>query len=124
MTRPGHWLWSHDIKPDQIASLGPAGWTLMSLSSYGDGDRRRFAAVLHKGPGAGRLPVLDLEPSQIGARLQHARVSPVAITVKAALLACVTVRLSGCCAICGGILTVNTATTLVAAPAGLLTTTS
>jgi hypothetical protein len=78
MNRPEHWLWSHDIKPDQIASLGPAGWTLMSLSSYGD--RRRFAAVLHKGPGAGRLPVLDLEPSQIGPRLQHARVSPVAVT--------------------------------------------
>ena len=78
MNRPEHWLWSHDIKPDQIASLGPAGWTLMSLSRYGDGDRRRFAAVLHKGPGAGRLPVLDLEPPQIGARLQHARVSPVA----------------------------------------------
>jgi len=59
MNRPEHWLWSHDIKPDQIARLGPAGWTLMSLSSYGDGDRRRFAAVLHKGPGAGRLPEAD-----------------------------------------------------------------
>jgi hypothetical protein len=80
VTRPEHWLWSHDIRPDQIASLGPAGWTLMCLSSYGDGDRRRFAAVLHKGPGPGRLPVLDLEPSQLGVRLQHARVSPVAIT--------------------------------------------
>jgi hypothetical protein len=54
VNRPEHWLWSHDIKPDQIARLGPAGWTLMSLSSYGDGDRRRFAAVLHKGPSAGR----------------------------------------------------------------------
>jgi len=80
VTRPEHWLWSHDIKPDQIASLGPPGWSLMSLSSYGDLDRRRFAAVLHKGPGAGRIPVLDLEPSAIEARLRHARVSPVAIT--------------------------------------------
>jgi len=80
MNRPEHWLWSHDIKPDQIASLGPPGWSLVSLSSYGDLDRRRFAAVLHKGPGAGRLPVLDLESSQIGAWLQHARVSPVAVT--------------------------------------------
>jgi hypothetical protein len=80
VNRPEHWLWSHDIKPDQIASLGPAGWTLMSLSSYGDGDRRRFAAVLHKGPSAGRIPVIDLEASQAGARLRHARVSPVAVT--------------------------------------------
>ena len=62
MNRPEHWLWSHDIKPDQIASLGPPGWSLVSLSSYGGLDRRRFAAVLHKGPGAGRIPVLDLDP--------------------------------------------------------------
>jgi hypothetical protein len=61
VNRPEHWLWSHDIKPDQIARLGPAGWTLMSLSSYGDGDRRRFAAVLHKGPSAGRVSLLGLE---------------------------------------------------------------
>jgi hypothetical protein len=80
VTRPGHWLWSHDIKPDQIASLGPPGWSLVSLSSYGDLDRRRFAAVLHEGPGAGRIPVLDLEPSAIETRLRHARVSPVAVT--------------------------------------------
>jgi hypothetical protein len=85
MNRPEHWLWSHDIKPDQIASLGPPGWTLVSLSSYGDGDRRRFAAVLHKGPGTGRIPMLDLEASSIGTRLRHARVSPVAITADADL---------------------------------------
>jgi hypothetical protein len=85
MNRPEHWLWSHDIKPDQIASLGPPGWSLMSLSSYGDLDRRRFAAVLHKGPGAGRIPVLDLEPSAIETRLRHARVSPVAITAGSGL---------------------------------------
>jgi hypothetical protein len=85
MNRPEHWLWSHDIKPDQIASLGPPGWSLMSLSSYGDLDRRRFAAVLHKGPGAGRIPVLDLEPSAIEARLRHARVSAVAITAGSGL---------------------------------------
>jgi hypothetical protein len=85
MNRPEHWLWSHDIEPDQFASLGPPGWSLMSLSSYGDLDRRRFAAVLHKGPGAGRIPVLDLEPSAIETRLRHARVSPVAITAGSGL---------------------------------------
>lgn len=85
MTRPEHWLWSHDIKPDQLARLGPPGWSLVCLSSYGKLDRRRFAAVLHKGPSAGRIPVLDLEASQIGTRLRHARVSPVAITADADL---------------------------------------
>lgn len=80
ITPPEHWLWSHDIKPEQIASLGPPGWRLVCLSSYGDGDRRRFAAVLHQAPGAGRIPVLDLEPSEAEARLRHAGVRPVAIT--------------------------------------------
>ena len=85
MNRPEHWLWSHDIKPDQLARLGPPGWSLVSLSSYGKLDRRRFAAVLHKGPGAGRIPVFDVEASNIGTRLRHAGVSPVAVTADADL---------------------------------------
>jgi hypothetical protein len=80
MTRPEHWLWSHDIEADQVAALGPPGWTLVSLSSYGPHDRRRFAAVLHQGPAVGRIPVLDLHDGAIGQRLAHARVRPVAIT--------------------------------------------
>lgn len=80
MTRPEHWLWSHDIEADQIARLGPAGWTLVSLSSYGPYDRRRFAAVLHQGPAAGRIAMLDLHQGEINERLAHARVRPAAIT--------------------------------------------
>lgn len=80
MQRPEHWLWSHDIKSDQLASLGPRGWTLVSLSSYGGWNHRRFAAVLHKGPGAGRIPLIDLHAPEIGERLRHLHVRPAAVT--------------------------------------------
>jgi hypothetical protein len=80
MKRPEQWLWSHDIKSDQLASLGPRGWTLVSLSSYGGWNHRRFAAVLHKGPAAGRIPLIDVYASEVGERLRHLRVRPAAVT--------------------------------------------
>jgi hypothetical protein len=80
MNRPEHWLWSHDIKSDQLASLGPRGWSLVSLSSYGGWNHRRFAAIVHKTLGAGRIPLLDLSASEAAERLRHLRVRPVAVT--------------------------------------------
>jgi len=84
MSRPAHWVWSHDIKPDQIDGLPFPGWGLVSLSSYGHGDRRRFAAVMHHGRGVGRTSLLDLDPAEIEPRLRHAGARPVAITADSA----------------------------------------
>jgi hypothetical protein len=80
MERPGSWIWSHDIQDGQLAGLGPPGWSLVSLSSYGGWYRRRFAAVVHKGPAVGRIAMLDLPAHGIGERLRHARARPVAVT--------------------------------------------
>jgi hypothetical protein len=84
MNRPEHWVWSHDIKPDQIDGLPFPGWGLVSLSGYGHGDRRRFAAVMHQGRGVGRTSLLDLEPTEVETRLLRAGARPVAITADSA----------------------------------------
>lgn len=70
---PDSWSWSHDIKPHQIASVVTPGSRLVRLSSYGEGDRRRFAALMFAGPE--RTYVVDVQDL---AALAGAR--PVAIT--------------------------------------------
>jgi hypothetical protein len=63
--KPENWTWSHDIKPHQIESVVLPGNRLMRLSSYGEGDRRRFAALVY--PGAGRSYQLDLDAAALQA---------------------------------------------------------
>lgn len=72
--KPENWTWSHDIKPHQIDSVVTPGNRLMRLSSYGDGDRRRFAALVY--PGGERRYQLDLDAVAV----QALEGRPVAIT--------------------------------------------
>lgn len=74
---PESWSWSHDIKPHQIGSVVTPGSRLVRLSSYGDGERRRFAALMFAGPE--RKHVLDLDATQLAAALADGA-RPVAIT--------------------------------------------
>jgi hypothetical protein len=76
---PETWSWSHDIKPTQIDSVLTPGSRLVRLSSYGEGNRRRFAALAYAEPGAERRYALDLDAGKLAAL--GAR--PVAITVDA-----------------------------------------
>lgn len=77
---PEAWFWSHDIRPHQIDSVVTPGMRLMRLSSYGAGDRRRFAALIYKEPGPERSYVLDLDGAALVARLAESGARPVAIT--------------------------------------------
>ena len=74
---PETWSWSHDIKPTQIDSVLTPGSRLIRLSSYGEGNRRRFAALAYAEPGVARSYALDLD----AARLATMGSRPVAITV-------------------------------------------
>lgn len=78
---PDAWFWSHDIGPDQVDSVATAGTRLVRLSSYGDGERRRFAALVYLGGGPERGYALDLEAEPLRARLREEPSRPVAITV-------------------------------------------
>ena len=77
---PESWSWSHDIKPNQIASVLTPGSRLVRLSSYGEGTARRFAAVMF--PGAERSHALDLDAAALQARLADGA-RPVVITASA-----------------------------------------
>lgn len=77
---PESWYWSHDIKPNQLGSVVMPGMRLVRLSSYGQGDARRFAALLYKEPGPARSYALDLDASAVVARLADHAARPVAIT--------------------------------------------
>jgi hypothetical protein len=58
------WLWSHDIRPDQVGCLAAPGRRLIRLSSYGSGSARRFAALLYDGDESAYR--LDLDSTALG----------------------------------------------------------
>ena len=80
---PESWFWSHDIEPDNFNNVVTPGSRLVCLSSYGTGDRRRFAAILFMEPGPERSYVIDLDAAEIEAHLRQSDARPVAITVDA-----------------------------------------
>ena len=80
---PQAWFWSHDIRGDQIKYVVTPGSHLMRLSSYGVGERRRFAALMYKEPGAERSYAIDLDAAALAAHLADTGARPVAITVDA-----------------------------------------
>jgi hypothetical protein len=81
---PEAWFWSHDIRGDQIKHVVTPGMHLMRLSSYGSGERRRFAALVYKEPGADRSYAIDLDAAALAAQLGETGARPVAITVDSA----------------------------------------
>jgi hypothetical protein len=81
---PEAWFWSHDVRGDQIKHVVTPGMHLMRLSSYGGGERRRFAALVYKEPGADRSYAIDLDAAALAAQLGETGARPVAITVDAA----------------------------------------
>ena len=80
---PETWFWSHDIQSDQINSVLMPGMRLVRLSSYGQGNRRRFAALVYKEPGPERTYALDLDAAALEARLAASGARAVGITVDA-----------------------------------------
>jgi hypothetical protein len=80
---PEAWFWSHDIRADQIKHVVTPGMHLMRLSSYGSGDRRRFAALVYKEPGPDRAYAVDLDAAALDAQLRDTGARPVAITASA-----------------------------------------
>jgi hypothetical protein len=78
---PEAWFWSHDIRADQIKHVVTPGMHLMRLSSYGSGDRRRFAALIYKEAGPERSYAVDLDAAALDAKLRDTGARPVAITV-------------------------------------------
>jgi hypothetical protein len=80
---PQAWFWSHDIRGDQIKYVVTQGTHLMRLSSYGAGERRRFAALMYKEPGAERSYAIDLDAAALAAHLAETGARPVSITVDA-----------------------------------------
>src|SRR6185503_16564361 len=80
---PEAWFWSHDIRADQIKHVVTPGMHLMRLSSYGSGDRRRFAALVYKDGGSERSYAVDLDAAALEAKLGETGARPVAITVDA-----------------------------------------
>jgi hypothetical protein len=80
--RPAGWYWSHDIAPDQLPSVLLPAAQLLRLSTYGQGARRRFAALLHTGSAALSAEpgwVLELDAATLAGWLPGRRA--VAITV-------------------------------------------
>lgn len=80
---PDAWFWSHDIRSDQIKYVVTPGMHLMRLSSYGSGERRRFAALLYKDAGSERSYAVDLSAAALAAQLAETGARPVSITVAA-----------------------------------------
>lgn len=78
---PEAWFWSHDIRSHQIVHVLTPGMRLMRLSSYGSGERRRFAALIYKDSGPERSCVLDLDAAALAAHLRDTGARPVALTV-------------------------------------------
>jgi hypothetical protein len=80
------WFWSHDIEPRYFGDVVTPGTRVQRLSSYGKGERRRFAAVVFGQPGAERSYMIDMDAVAVESRLRDLRGSsarPVAITVDA-----------------------------------------
>ena len=77
---PDTWFWSHDIHLDQIDSVVMPGMRLARLSSYGTGDRRRFAALIYQEAGPERRYALDLDAAQLTAKLAETGARAVSIT--------------------------------------------
>lgn len=83
---PESWFWSHDIEPRYFGDIVTHGTRMQRLSSYGKGERRRFAAVVFGEPGAERSYMIDIDAATVEAQLRDLRESgsrPVAITVNA-----------------------------------------
>ena len=78
---PDSWYWAHDIAPDQVASVVTEGMSLVRLSAYGSGDRRRFAALVYVQPTPRRTYLLDLDGAALAEGLRQAPGRPVAVTV-------------------------------------------
>jgi hypothetical protein len=77
---PQAWFWSHDVRGDQIKYVVTPGTHLMRLSSYGGGERRRFAALMYKEPGPERSYAIDLDAVALASHLADTGARPVAIT--------------------------------------------
>jgi hypothetical protein len=80
---PESWFWSHDIDPGHFDDVVLPGYRPVRLSSYGKGDRRRFAAVLFREPGPARSYVIDLDAAAVEAHPRQNDARPVAIAVDA-----------------------------------------
>ena len=80
---PESWFWSHDIDPRYLDDMVTPGTRMQRLSSYGKGDRRRFAAVVFREPGAERSCLIDIEAAAIETHLHQSGARPVAIAVDA-----------------------------------------
>lgn len=80
---PESWFWSHDIDPRYLDDMVAPGTRMQRLSSYGQGDRRRFAAVLFREPGAERSCLIDIDASAIETHLHQSGARPVAVAVDA-----------------------------------------
>ena len=80
---PESWFWSHDVHPDHFDDVVLPGYRLMRLSSYGKGDRRRFAAGLFREPGPEQRYVIDVDAAAVETHLRQNDARPVAITVDA-----------------------------------------
>jgi hypothetical protein len=81
---PESWFWSHDIEPRYFSDIVTRGMRVQRFSSYGQGERRRFAAVVFGEPGAERSYMIDVDAALVEAQLRDLRESgtwPVAITV-------------------------------------------
>jgi hypothetical protein len=78
---PEAWFWSHDIRPDEVKYVVTPGMHLMRLSSYGAGERRRFAALVYKDSGSERSYAVDVSAAALDAQLRETGARPVAITV-------------------------------------------
>jgi hypothetical protein len=55
------WFWAHDAQPDQLDSLAAPDFRLVRISTYGQGPKRRFAALLHQEDGPPRTYEVDLD---------------------------------------------------------------
>src|SRR5687768_12333008 len=82
-TPPESWFWSHDIDPRYLDDMVTPGTRMHRLSNYGKGDRRRFAAVVFREPGAERSCLVDIDASAIETHLHQSGARPVAVTVDA-----------------------------------------
>jgi hypothetical protein len=83
---PQSWFWSHDIEARYFGDVVTPGARVQRLSSYGKGERRRFAAVVFGEPGAERSYMIDIDAAAAEAQVRDLRESgarPVAITVDA-----------------------------------------
>jgi hypothetical protein len=83
---PVSWFWSHDIEPRHFSDVVTPGTRVQRLSSYGKGERRRFAAVIFGQAGGERGYMIDMDAAAVEARLRDLHESgarPVAITVDA-----------------------------------------